>query len=69
MFKKFMSTEGETLYRPTPVMAGYMAQDKLAHCAGCTQNHEGVAFDAYRALCSDCGQNQVFGYLNFNKIA
>jgi hypothetical protein len=69
MFKKFMSTEGETLYRPTPVMAGYMAQDGLAHCAGCTQNHEDLPADTYRALCGDCGQHQVFGHLNFHKIA
>jgi|GEM_PF-4232577 len=63
-----MSSEGAYLYRPSQDMASNMAADKLAYCAGCTQMHEDLSADTYRALCGDCGQHQVFGHLNFNKI-
>jgi hypothetical protein len=69
LFTKFIGQDGQTMYRPSTVMAGYMTQDKLAFCAYCTQNHEDIAADAYRTLCSDCGEHKVFGHLNFNKIA
>jgi hypothetical protein len=69
LFTKFMGQDGQTSYRPSPVMAGYMAQDLLAFCAHCTQMHDDIGPDAYRAHCGDCGQDKVFGHLNFNLIA
>lgn len=69
LYKQFMGQDGQTMYRPTPVGAGYLTQDDLAFCAHCTQDHEDIGPDAYRALCGDCGQHKVFGHLNFNLIA
>lgn len=69
LYKEFMGQDGQTMYRPTPVGADYLTQDNLAFCAHCTQMHDDVAPDAYRAHCGDCGQDKVFGHLNFNRIA
>ena len=69
LYKQFMGQDGQTMYRPTPVGASYLTQDDLAFCAHCTQMHEEIRSDAYRAHCSNCGQDKVFGHLNFNLIA
>jgi hypothetical protein len=69
LYKEFMGQDGQTACRPTPVGAGYLTQDNLAFCANCTQMHEDIAPETYRALCSDCGQHKVFGHLKFNLIA
>jgi len=68
LYKQFMGQDGQTMYRLTPIGAGYLTQDNLAFCAHCTQMHEEIAPDAYRAHCGDCGQRKVFGHLHFDKI-
>jgi hypothetical protein len=69
LYKEFMGQDGQTMCRPTPIGASYLTQDNLAFCANCTQMHDDIAPEAYRAHCGDCGQAKVFGHLNFNLIA
>ena len=69
LYKNFIGQDGQTMFRPSPVMTCNLIKDELAFCAHCTQDHENIAADAYRAYCGDCGQHKVFGHLNFNRIA
>lgn len=67
-YTKFVTDEGETLYRPTVDYAGDLKHDRLAFCASCTEVHEDIGPNFAFAFCPSCKQHKVFGHMHFDQI-